>query len=101
MKKYLLVCAFVYAFSFTNATDARLFPDLPGWKKKLVETVYTPGNLWELINGAADIFLSYNFQDLQMAEYENKDEMIRVEIYRHKTGNDTYGIYSAERMPDY
>jgi hypothetical protein len=81
--------------------DAPLFPDLAGWKKKVNEKIYLSGDLWELINGAADISLSYNFEDLQIAEYSKKDQMIRVELYRHKSFEDTYGIYTAERMPDY
>jgi hypothetical protein len=83
------------------AVDAALFPDIKGWKKQVNEKVYLSGDLWELINGAADIFLSYYFEDLQIAEYSKKDQMIRVEIYRHKSFEDTYGIYTAERMPDY
>lgn len=84
-----------------SASDGKLFPDIPGWKKNVIDRVYTSDDLWELINGAADIFLSYYFEDLNMAEYERGDEMIRVELYRHNTGDDAYGIYSAERMPDY
>jgi hypothetical protein len=83
------------------AVDAALFPDIKGWKKEINEKVYNSGDLWELINGAADIFLSYNFEDLQIADYSKKDQMIRVELYRHKSFEDTYGIYTAERMPDY
>lgn len=77
------------------------FPEIPGWKLNVNEHVYNAGDLWELINGAADIFLSYYFEDLLIGEYTQKDKMIRVELYRHKTIEDAYGIYTAERMPDY
>jgi len=93
----ILLCFLVQAY----AVDVALFPDIKGWKKEVNEKVYNSGDLWELINGAADIFLSYNFEDLQIADYSKKDQMIRVELYRHKSFEDTYGIYSAERMPDY
>lgn len=99
--KYGLIIIFFYVFTTISAADAKLFPELPGWNKKLVDRVYTSDDLWELINGAADIFLSYYFENLNMAEYDKGDEMIRVELYRHRTTDDTYGIYSAERMPDY
>jgi hypothetical protein len=101
IKKTSLLITFIVAFTFIKAADLKLFPEIPGWKKNQVEKVYTSDDLWELINGAADIFLSYYFEDLNIAEYENGDEMIRVELYRHKTLSDTYGIYSCERMPDY
>jgi len=101
IKKSVLSIVLISVLAFTYAADGKLFPDVPGWKKNLVDRVYTSDDLWELINGAADIFLSYYFEDLNMAEYEKGEEIIRVELYRHKTANDTYGIYSAERMPDY
>lgn len=79
-----------------------LFPELENWSLKIDETVYVPENLWELINGAAEIYLAYEFQDLHIGEYTNdKNEMIRVELYRHGNPENTFGIYSAERMPDY
>lgn len=84
-----------------SAGENNLFPDIPGWKMKVDDRVFNSGDLWEIIDGAADIFLSYYFQDLHIAEYTKKDQVIRVEIYRHKTTEDAYGIYTAERMPDY
>ncbi len=85
----------------THAADDKLFPEVSGWKMKAEQRVYNASDLWELIDGAADIFLSYYFQDLHIAEYSSKNKIIRVELYRHQTVEDTYGIYAAERMPDY
>ena len=84
-----------------QAGESNLFPEIPGWKMKVDQRVYNSGDLWELIDGAADIFLSYYFEELLIAEYTNKGQIIRVELYRHRTTEDTYGIYAAERMPDY
>jgi hypothetical protein len=100
-KRITLLAAIMILFVSVSAADGRLFPEMPGWKMKVSDNVYNSGDLWELIDGAADIFLSYYFEDLHSAEYTRKDQMIRVELYRHKTPNDTYGIYTAERMPDY
>ena len=94
----VIVCSF---FIHAKPAETPMFPEIQGWKMKVDEKVYNSGDLWELINGAADIFLSYYFEDLHIAEYTKKDQMIRVELYRHKTTDDTYGIYTAERMPDY
>lgn len=100
-KKLTLIVTFLILLVSVKAVDGKLFPDVPGWKMKVDQRIYNSGDLWELINGAADIFLSYYFEDLTIAEYTNKDKIIRVELYKHKTLEDTYGIYSAERMPDY
>ncbi|MBN1790055.1 MAG: hypothetical protein JW830_06140 [Bacteroidales bacterium] len=102
MIKRLLLGALLFAATLPLfAADTGLFPEITGWKVHEDEKVYTSGDLWELINGAADIFLSYYFQDLHIAEYTKKDLIIRVELYRHNSLANTYGIYTAERMPDY
>jgi hypothetical protein len=79
-----------------------LFPQMQGWKLKVEKMVYAPDNLWELINGAADLYLEYDFQDLHLASYSNtSDQEVKVELYRHSNPDNTYGIYTSERMPDY
>jgi hypothetical protein len=91
----------VFAFpSYPGGKD--LFPEIKGWKLTLNERVYTPSDLWDMIDGAADTYLSYNFIDLHLAEYNNDAGInIRVELYRHSTFNNSFGIYTAERNPDY
>jgi len=92
-------------FLLTNikaVAPEKLFPEFKNWNLKVDETVYVPENLWELINGAAEIYLAYEFQDLHIGEYtSDKNEMVRVELYRHGNPENTFGIYAAERMPDY
>jgi hypothetical protein len=101
IKKLTLLVVFFSLLTNARSGETILFPEVPGWKLKVDTRIYVAGDLWELINGAADIFLSYYFEDLHIAEYTNKEQIIRVELYRHKTIEDTYGIYTAERMPDY
>lgn len=102
MMKKLAFAAVLFAAVFTGkAADNELFPEVTGWKMQEEKKVYNSGDLWELIDGAADIFLSYYFQDLHIAEYSSKNAIIRVELYRHSTLANTYGIFTAERMPDY
>lgn len=92
-------------FSLINimaVTPEELFPEFKNWTLKVDKTVYVPENLWELIDGAAEIYLAYEFQDLHIGEYTNeKNDMIRVELYRHRNPENTFGIYATERMPDY
>ena len=94
----LLVCC-----SFTGAqTRESLYPEVKGWKLTIEENVYTPNNLWDVIDGAADLFLEYNFVDLHIARYQKSADLeIKVELYRHKSAVDAFGMYSQERYPDY
>ena len=94
----LLVCCSVTGAQIRES----LFPEVKGWKLTIEETVYTPNNLWDVIDGAADLFLEYNFVDLTIARYQKSADLeIKVELYRHKSAVDAFGMYSQERYPDY
>jgi hypothetical protein len=105
--KRLLVLTHVIWFStiFTFSSDPGkpdLFPEIKGWDLVASEKVYGPSDLWDLIDGAADTYLSYSFMDLHLADYINETGLkVRVELYRHNTFDNSFGIYAAERNPDY
>lgn len=80
----------------------RLFPAMDGWELQIGDKVYNPGNLWNIINGAADAYLSYDFQKLYTAEYFNdQDQRLKVYVFQHSSPTNAFGIYSQERNPDY
>ena len=79
-----------------------LFPQMPGWKITRNDPVYTANNLWDVIDGAADLFLEYAFVDLHIARYINEDSIeVKAELYRHATDVDAFGMYSQERDTGY
>ena len=76
------------------------FPEVTGWKQSGEIQTFVPKTLFEYINGAADLYLSYDFEELKVAEYLNeKKASVTVEIYRHATPTHAFGIYSQERLP--
>jgi hypothetical protein len=80
------------------------FPTVPGWNLAPPpgDSLYTPDNLWDIIDGAAELFLSYGFVDLRIGEYSDPvGTDVRVELYRHASREDAFGIYSQERNPGY
>lgn len=82
-----------------EAKDFR-FPEIKGWKQSGEIQTFIPKNLYEYINGAADLYLMYDFQELKSAEYVNeKKASVIIDIYRHKTPTHSFGIYSQERHP--
>jgi hypothetical protein len=75
------------------------FPEMSGWKQDGKTQVFSPKTLYEYINGAADLYLAYEFQDLQVAEYKGEKKAgVTVEVYRHKDPTQAFGIYSQERL---
>ncbi len=100
--KISVLISVMFIFQYVNVSgltgDYKFFPDIDGWKKPDSPKVYNPGNLWDLINGAADLYLSYDFEELTVGNYTKEEGVyIVVEIYRHATVNDAFGIYSMER----
>lgn len=77
------------------------FPEMSGWDQPEKPQLYSPETLYECIDGAADLYLSYEFQELSVAEYANAQKAsVTVEIYRHATPTQAFGIYSQERLAD-
>jgi hypothetical protein len=106
MKKYfftIIGLAIIVSGASPAAGDGAVsFPEVKGWKLKVLPDVYTPANLWDLINGAAESYLSYDFVDLHLGDYENESgTVIHAELYRHSSSVNAYGIYTAERSPEY
>ena len=99
-KKSLLSIFLVISFCSLLAQDINL-PDLKGFKKTTNYPVYTPENLWDFINGAADTYLAYGFIDLHIAEYKKGKNVIKLEIYRQSNNTMAFGIYSTERSPSF
>lgn len=75
-----------------------------GWTRVAEPKRFDSDNLFEHINGAAPLFFSYDFQELAAAAYQREDDpvqMISVDVYRHASPLMAFGVYSAERSPDY
>jgi len=75
------------------------FPEITGWKQSGQIQTFSPKTLFEYINGDADLYLTYDLQELKSAEYVNeKKASVIVDVYRHKTPTHAFGIYSQERL---
>jgi hypothetical protein len=74
---------------------------MPGFRTRTNYPVYSPENLWDYIDGAADSYLSYDFRDLHVAEYRKGKQTIKAEVYRLSDHTMAFGIYSSERSPSF
>lgn len=84
-----------------GADITAMFPDMIGWERDGEPAVYLPDNLFEYINGAADLYLAYDFQEMGTLNYWDKHGgSVSVEIYRLGDARCAYGIYSQERPRD-
>jgi hypothetical protein len=103
--RLLAACFAAFLMCFVHPQTLRgqtlAFPKVDGWSLAQDETVYTPNNLFDVIDGAADLFLEYEFVDLHIGRYVKGDIEIKAELYKHGTSVDAFGMYSQERFADY
>ena len=83
------------------STPAAMLPAVDGWTLSSKTETYKRDNLFDIINGAADIFLACNFVEMTAVDYTKNDtnKTVTVHMYRHATPDDAFAIYSAERNP--
>jgi hypothetical protein len=79
-----------------------LLPEVESWRFTEAAKSYVPQTLFEYIDGAAEIYLAYDFKELVVGQYKkgNKNQSLTVEIYDMGDKKNAFGIYSAERFTD-
>jgi hypothetical protein len=81
-----------------TAANSKLFPQISGWKIPEVPARYTPEDLFDYIDGAADNYLQFDFEELLTATYVDARKVeVTVDIYRHRDATRAFGIYTQER----
>ncbi|TKJ31671.1 hypothetical protein CEE39_07005 [bacterium (candidate division B38) B3_B38] len=100
-----MVISTVLAFFFISPIYAyQLKALLPGadevrpWQPRGETESYVGEELYNLINGGAEIFLEYGFTEAVAQEYSREDSSFRLTIYRMGNAEAAFGIYSLNRM---
>jgi len=81
---------------------AKDFPKIEGWKPDGEVLSFNAGNLWKHINGAAELFLAYDFWELRVQNIVSETIpglIVTVNIYDQRTPLNAFGVYSTVR-PD-
>ena len=90
------------ASTFTSPLLA-LLPASDVWRASEPPRQFLPETLFEYINGAAESYISYDFQELIVAQYEKKDvpsATLTLEVYDLGEPRNAFGIYGSERYPE-
>ena len=79
-----------------------LLPEVQSWKLAEAVEIYKPETLFEYIDGAAEAYLGYDFQQLLVSTFqkEGTESSITLEIYDMGIPLNAFGIFSSERYPD-
>ena len=76
------------------------FPEINGWEKQDSKEIFDVDNLYNRINGAAPLFIENGFQEMTTFDYTKGEDYITVQVYRHATPEDAFGMYTTERSFD-
>jgi hypothetical protein len=81
--------------------ETRLAAFLPasGWTRSKPSQPYSPDNLWEFIDGAADTYVSFGVQQALGAGFRQAGADVDVEIYEMADALHAFGIYAQELPP--
>ena len=75
------------------------FPEVEGWSVASEVHSYSADNLWEYINGAAELFVEYDVQTCYTGDLTSGDLVVTVDYYDMGTPLNAFGVYVRER-PD-
>jgi len=77
--------------------------EVPGWAMSQAPRSFKAGNLWEFIDGAADGYLAYGFEEVVSADYAQEGSGFQavIDVYQMKDPLNAFGIYTQERNPEY
>jgi hypothetical protein len=97
----LILIMGIYSFVFPQTVQSNIVSYLPNpnelgmWQLVDSARIFAENNLFDLIDGGADMYLEYGFRQVLSAEYRNKDEhSIKAEIYEMKDASAAYGMFS-------
>jgi hypothetical protein len=62
---------------------------------------YGPDNLYQYMDGGADVYLLYDFQVLLHQDFKSGQADLTVDIFDMGDSEDAFGMYAAERAPGY
>ncbi len=75
---------------------------MEGWKLEGKPKYFTPDDLYEYIDGEAELYISYGFRELISATYSfrgSEDDYIVLDIFDMGSLLNAFGIYSSFRRP--
>jgi hypothetical protein len=80
----------------------KIFLQLPDnlslWKKSSTFEIYGPKNLFDYINGGAELYLSYGFKQLLSCKYKGKDHPdIIIDLFDMGNSYQAFGVFSHSR----
>ncbi len=98
-RQRLIVFTTVALLAYPCAAQHASFPEVEGWSVVSDVRTFTAENLWEYINGAAELFVEYEVEACHTGDLAADDLVVTVDYYNMGTALNAFGVYVRER-PD-
>jgi hypothetical protein len=72
------------------------FPEVDGWMRTGDVITYDADNLWEYINGAAELFIEYGVQTCRAADLTSDELTVAVDLYDMGSPLNAFGVFNRE-----
>jgi len=72
------------------------FPEVDGWTRAGDVLTYDADNLWEYIDGAAELFVAYDVQSCRTADLSSGDVTVTLDLYDMGTPLSAFGVFDQE-----
>ena len=79
-----------------NADASADFPLVEGWETVGDVLVFDSASLYQHINGAADAYVSYGFEELKVSDLSDGTHTVTVNLYEMSSPLSAFGIYRTE-----
>lgn len=96
----LLIALLFSTYSMGNTKELSDFlpQESDGWTAEGEDQWYDPSNLYDYINGGAELYISYGFKSVVSRYYKRNDQpSIRIEIFDMNQSKNAYGVYSISK----
>jgi hypothetical protein len=102
---YFLALIFLLSFKGISAEMTNKTVNLPktigAWTRSNPARIIDSSNIFDYMNGAGELYLSYGFDHLEVYEYKaDQEENILVEVYVMNTSDDAFGLLSQDWSGD-
>jgi hypothetical protein len=92
--RLLAISALVVVLSCSGTESD--FPKVEGWTQVGDVRIYDADNLWEYINGAAELFLEYDVHNCRTGDLASRGLVVTVDFYDMGTPLNAFGVFRRE-----
>jgi len=97
--KHLVACALLIASSVAHSQAYLDCHFVPGFEQSGPKRQYTPDNLYDSRDGAAEGYLIYGFVQMQGIDCKSGPTILSIDISDMTAVDSAYGMFSANRDP--